>query len=265
VVIPGDAHAYGVLEADTREEGRFDQADVAFLQGFAHLIGAAIERARAEEQLRQRDEQHRLVLEGIRDHAIFTTDLDNRIATWPPGAENVFQWSAEEALGQDAAILFVPEDRARGVPDEEIRTARETGYALDERWHVRKDGSLFFAEGSVRPLNDAAGGLRGYLKVARDMTARKRVEERLRGSEEQFKTLANSIPQLAWMANPDGAVYWYNQRWYEYTGTTVEPRMDGVGAPFIIPITSTASWPLRSLPPRGRALGGYISAARTRW
>ena len=222
VVIRGDGEPFGVLEADSRDEGRFDQADVAFLQGFAHLLGVAIDKTRTEAALRERDEQQRLILESINDHAIFTTDVDNRVATWPPGAETVFQWSAKEILGQDAAILFMPEDRTKGVPEEELRLARERGYALDERWHIRKDGSLFFAEGSVRPLHDAQGGLRGYLKVARDMTRRKQAEERLRASEEHFKTLANSIPQLAWMSNLDGSIYWYNQQWYEFTGANPE-------------------------------------------
>jgi PAS domain S-box-containing protein len=228
VVIRGEGEPFGVLEADSRDEGRFDGADVAFLQGFAHLLGAAIERARRDEALRQREELERVVLEAVRDHAIFTTDSGNRIATWPPGAEALFQWTAQEIVGRDAAVLYTPEDRDAGVPAREIREARESGYALDERWHVRKDGSLFFAEGSVRPLRDGARGLRGYLKVARDITRRKQSEARLKASEEQFKTLADSIPQLAWMANADGTIYWFNRRWYDYTGTTPS-QVEGFG------------------------------------
>jgi len=219
VIIPGEGEPFGVLEADTREDGRFDAADIAFLQGFANLLGTVIDRTRFEAALRERDEQQRAVLESIRDHAIFTTDPANRVLTWPPGAEAIFQWSADEILGRSADLLFTDQDRADGQPERELRTARETGYALDERWHQRKDGSHFFAEGSVRPLRATDGSLRGYLKVARDITRRRQDEERLRASEEHFKALANSIPQLAWMARPDGSIYWYNQRWYDFTGT----------------------------------------------
>ncbi|WP_119680857.1 PAS domain S-box protein [Indioceanicola profundi] len=222
VIIRGDGEPFGVLEADSRQEGKFDQADVAFLQGFANLLGVAIDKARVEAAYHTGLEQQRLMLESIKDHAIFMTDADGRIVSWPSGAQAIFQWLPEEIIGQETALLFTPEDRENGVHRKELVTARETGLARDERWHVRKDGSLFFAEGSVRPLHDAGGALKGYLKVALDATERRRAEEALRESEAQFRILADSIPQLAWMADQTGAIYWYNQRWYDFTGATPE-------------------------------------------
>jgi PAS domain S-box-containing protein len=219
VIIRGDGEPFGILEADSREEGKFDTADAAFLQGFANLLGSAIERARVEAAYQERSEQQNLMLEGIQDHAIFMTDTKGRITTWPSGAQAIFQWAPEEVMGRDTGVLFTPEDQEKGVHKAELKTARENGFALDKRWHVRKDGSLFFAEGSVRPLHDARGALRGYLKVAHDATERRRAEEALRESEAQFRILADSIPQLAWMADKSGAIYWYNQRWYTFTGT----------------------------------------------
>ncbi|HZH25932.1 MAG TPA: PAS domain S-box protein [Azospirillaceae bacterium] len=225
VVIRGDGVPFGVLEADSRDEGRFDAADVAFLQGFATLLGVAIDKVRVEAAYHERNEQQRLMLESIRDHAVFTTDAAGRIATWPPGAQTLFGWSPDEIIGRRADVLFTPEDRADGVPAWELETARREGCAPDERWHIRKDGTRFFAEGSVRPLHDAGGGLRGYLKVACDVTERHRAEEALRDSEAQFRILADSIPQLAWMADGKGEIYWYNRRWYEFTGTTPEQAL----------------------------------------
>jgi PAS domain S-box-containing protein len=218
VIIRGEGGPFGVLEADSREDGKFDTADVAFLQGFANLLGSAIDRARVEAAYHERNEQQNLMLEGIRDHAIFMTDTEGRITSWPSGAQTIFQWAPEEVLGQDTGVLFTPEDREKGEHIAELKTASETGFAPDQRWHVRKDGSLFFAEGSVRPLHDKRGARRGYLKVARDATERRRTEEALRESEAQFRILADSIPQLAWMADETGAVYWFNQRWYQFTG-----------------------------------------------
>jgi PAS domain S-box-containing protein len=222
VIIRGDGGPFGVLEADSREEGKFDTADVAFLQGFANLLGSAIDRARVEAAYHERNEQQNLMLEGIQDHAIFMTDTEGRITSWPSGARTIFQWAPEEVLGRDTSLLFTPEDRDKGAHKAELKTASETGFALDQRWHVRKDGSLFFAEGSVRPLHDKHGALRGYLKVARDATERRRAEEALRESEARFRVLADSIPQLAWMTDDTGAVYWFNQRWFQFTGAKPE-------------------------------------------
>jgi PAS domain S-box-containing protein len=220
VVVRGEGEPFGVLEVDSAEPGAFDSADAAFLQGVASLLGGAIERARVEAAYHERNEQHALMLEGVRDHAIFMTDAQGRVTSWPPGAQAIFQWAPEEMLGQDTGRLFTPEDRKAGIPAAELKAAGEKGIAADERWHVRKDGSLFFAEGSVSPLHDRRGGLRGFLKIARDATDRRQAEEILRESEDQFRTLANAIPQLAWMADGTGSIYWYNRRWYEFTGAT---------------------------------------------
>ena len=218
VIIRGETEPFGVLEADSREEGKFDTADAAFLQGFANLLGGAIDRARVEAAYHERNEQQNLMLEGIRDHAIFMTDTQGRITSWPMGARSIFQWAPDEILGQDTSVRCTPEDREKGAHRTELQAARDNGFSADERWHVRKDGTLFFAEGSVRPLHDARGALRGYLKVAHDATERRRAEEALRESEAQFRILADSIPQLAWMADREGAIYWYNRRWFQFTG-----------------------------------------------
>lgn len=146
---------------------------------------AIIDRLRASEgALRASEERTRRTVEGVKDHAIFTTDRDGAVVDWTPGAEAIFGWPAEEIVGRPADVLFRPEDRAAGVPAEELATARDHGCANDERWHVRQDGSRFFANGSVRPLHDACGEVSGFIKVARDETQRRAVEGRLRASEE---------------------------------------------------------------------------------
>ncbi|MCC6457036.1 MAG: PAS domain S-box protein [Caldilineaceae bacterium] len=132
----------------------------------------------SEEALRRSQERLRLTMESITEYAIITTDLDGYITSWNVGAEEMFGYPAVEILGQHTAIIFTPEDRARGAPAQEMEQARRTGRAADERWHLRKDGTRFFVSGVMTPLRD--GAIVGYVKVARDLTERKQMEEAVR-------------------------------------------------------------------------------------
>jgi PAS domain S-box-containing protein len=124
-------------------------------------------------------EAHRLAFESVVDYAIFFFDLQGRIASWNPGAERLLGYRPEEVVGREVAIFFTPEDRAAGAPERELRQAAEAGRASDDRWHVRQDGSYFFASGITTPLRDGRG-IRGFVKIMRDRTERKRLEEELR-------------------------------------------------------------------------------------
>ena len=141
---------------------------------------------RATHNLRS-EERLQLLIESTIDYAIFTTDTAGRITSWNTGAERLIGWTEAEALGRLAADVFTPEDRAKGEPEKEMRTAAEHGCAEDERWHMRKDGSRFWASGSLTAVRDARGHLVEYAKIMRDHTerreAQKRVEEALRLSE----------------------------------------------------------------------------------
>lgn len=135
----------------------------------------------------------RLVIESAKDFAIFTTNLERRVDSWNSGAEAMFGYAESEIVGKSADILFTPEDRARGDPEREIQTVRDQGRAGNERWHTRKDGSRFYGSGSVMPLRDKAGALRGYVKIMRDLTESKRTQEELReqmGELKRFNAVA---------------------------------------------------------------------------
>src|SRR5687768_6404124 len=127
--------------------------------------------------------EHRLrqLVDSVEDYAIFITDLEGKIETWNVGAERMFGYTAEEAIGQYEGLIFTPEDRARNVPEMEMETAREKGCANDERWHLRKDGSRFFASGVQTALYEN-NRLTGYAKIVRDLTERVTLEEQLRQS-----------------------------------------------------------------------------------
>ena len=140
------------------------------------------ERKRTENRLRSSEARFRLLIDSVTEYAIFTLDADGRIATWNAGAARLYGYTDTEALGMSSGDLFTPEDRQAGAPENEREVAAATGQAADERWHLRKDGSRFFASGVLTPLSgdDAGAGERGYVKVARDLTERKQWEDALR-------------------------------------------------------------------------------------
>ena len=129
-------------------------------------------RREAEEQARASEARMRMVAESADDYAIVTLDEAGRVTSWNNGAQNLFGYGAEEMQGQPIDRVFVPEDRAAGVPADELRRARTDGRAEDERWHLRKDGSRFFCSGVTTPLRN--GSIHGYAKIARDVTGRER-------------------------------------------------------------------------------------------
>jgi PAS domain S-box-containing protein len=124
------------------------------------------------------EELFRHMVESAKDYAIFATDREGRVVSWNAGAERIFGYTEAEIIGQHGSVLFTPEDRESRAPVLELEKAASEGRAEDERWHLRKDGSRFWASGMVTPLRDEAGNLRGFVKVARDMTERRQAEER---------------------------------------------------------------------------------------
>ena len=128
-----------------------------------------------------------LLIESTTDYAIFSTDPQRRVNYWNIGAERVFGFREAEMIGQTADVIFTPEDRARGEPAKEAGTALRDGRAEDERWHMRKDGTQFYASGVVVPLRDEAGTLQGFMKIARDLTERKLAEDQLRAAREELE------------------------------------------------------------------------------
>ena len=182
-------------------------------------------RREAEEQLRESEERFRAIVETATNYAIFTTDTDGRIEAWPPGAESVFGWTAEEAVGQPVDMTFTPEDRAAGVPDNERQEAREAGQAINVRWHLRKGGARIFIEGVQRPLTGPGGKVTGFVKVGQDVTERQATQEALRESERRFRFLTEGIPQLVWRAADYGNWTWASPQWTAFTGQTKEESL----------------------------------------
>jgi PAS domain S-box-containing protein len=144
------------------------------------------EKARTE-ALAESEERFRLLVEGAPDHAMFLLDPGNRIIYWSTGAEKVFGWSADEALGRSGEIVFTPEDRARKQEEKEMQIALRKGVASDRRWHLRKDGSRVWIDGVMRRLDDENGNLRAFAKIARDATEIHQAEEELQISHRELE------------------------------------------------------------------------------
>jgi len=152
-----------------------------------------------ERGTRPGDEAERLraIIAAALDYAIFTTDVEGVIDSWPGGAQAVFGWTAAEAIGEHFAMTFTEEDQERGVPGAELETAARNGSAPDVRWHVRKDRTRVFIDGTTRALHDDAGRVRGYFKIGQDVTHRRSMEQSLQENEARYRALVENVAEHA--------------------------------------------------------------------
>ncbi|MCJ2109179.1 PAS domain S-box protein [Methylobacterium sp. E-041] len=182
-------------------------------QTMAHMELRRALREQAEQRL-----LHERILDSATDYAIVATDPEGRVTRWNNGAERILGWTEAEMLGRPVDAFFTPEDRTGGRPETGMRLARETGSAPDERWHLRKDGTRFWANGETMPLRSDGGELLGFLKILRDRTGEREAGAALQASELRYRSLVEVSPQVVWFADADGDVTYCNAYWYDYTG-----------------------------------------------
>lgn len=163
------------------------------LEGAVVTAANITEHKRAEQALRASEEGFRLLVDGVKDYAIFMMDVEGRVMSWNAGAEAIKGYRAEEVLGRPLSI-FYPEDQQRaGVPEQHLRITRELGRYEDDMVRVRKDGSRFWAGVVLTALRDEQGRLQGYAMITRDITERKRGQESMARALEEKTTLLNEV------------------------------------------------------------------------
>ena len=164
---------------------------------------------------RRTEDIYRKAVEDIRDFAIFMIDTNGIVTNWNAGAQQILGYSEEEIIGKDGAKIFTPEDRAKDIPRKEMTTAAMEGRAEDERWHMRRDGSRFWASGVMTPVRDSDRKLIGFSKVMRDMTERNKL------TEERDRFFALSMDMLA-IVHLDGRFQRINPAFQEVLGFSEE-------------------------------------------
>lgn len=172
-------------------------------------------------------EAHLSAIVQSSDDAIISKDLSGTVMSWNPAAERIFGYAAAEMIGQSIRQV-IPADRQ--AEEDHIIASISQGQRVPsfETWRLHKDGHPIRVAVTVSPIHDANGRVVGASKIARDISERHRTEQALRESEAHFRMLADNMSQLAWIADPSGWLFWYNKRWYDFTGTGFE-EMQGWG------------------------------------
>ena len=134
-------------------------------------------------------EFYSIVIDSLQDYSIFTLDNDLHINSWNSGATSIFQYDTEDVIGEHYEIIFTEEDKKNGIPKLEIDTALKEGKALDNRWHICKNGKQFYAYGLVFPLMGADGNRLGYVKILKDLTEQKKSQDAANNCLQELKEL----------------------------------------------------------------------------
>ncbi|MGE6660897.1 PAS domain S-box protein [Pseudomonas sp. NPDC077408] len=204
-----------VLDSQPRQ---LSERQRAHLEALGRQVMALLELRRS----REANERNRQIIDSAVDYAILTTDAQGLITSWNQGAERILGWQPHAAIGSHASRFYVEEDVASGVPEKEMATAARDGSAMNERWHVRKDGSRFWASGVQMPLKDDHGQHLGFVHILRDLTERLHEQAAVRQAEERYRALVDLSPQVIWQCDADGQLIFCNRYWCDFTGLSAE-------------------------------------------
>jgi PAS domain S-box-containing protein len=166
------------------------------LTGFAKITRDLTAQREYMEALRQSEERFRLLVDCVKDYAIFMLDPQGYVVSWNAGAARIKGYTREEIVGRHFSLFYVPEEAAAGKPARELAIARQLGHVEDEGWRVRKDGSTFWANVTITAVHDESNRLRGFAKVTRDLTERRQREELERSGERMREFLATLAHEL---------------------------------------------------------------------
>lgn len=162
------------------------------LRGFAKVTKDLTAHKANLDSLRESEERFRLLVSNVQDYSIITLDVDGNIKTWNLGAERIKGYSSSEIIGEHFSKFYTQEDKDSHKPENELVIATNTGKYEEESWRVRKDGSLFYANVIITAMRDETGDLKGFAKITRDLTLRKKAEDEL---HEAYDNLEERVKQ----------------------------------------------------------------------
>ncbi|MDD2923166.1 MAG: MASE3 domain-containing protein, partial [Anaerolineales bacterium] len=241
IIIVGLTQPYNLLFRDLKKnrdelqtarnelELRVEARTIELQELNARLQIELAERETAERLLREKDENLRLMIDGMQDHAIIMLDPQGFVLNWNSGAQKLKGYQAEEIIGKHFSLFYTPEDIQRGVPQELLKTANEQGDAKDESWRVRKDGARFLADVTIEALRNQDGSLRGYAKITRDITERKRLEDIAKRLSRQHELVLASAGEGIYGLDMNGNMTFINQAAANMLGNSIEELLGKSG------------------------------------
>ncbi|MGH7468102.1 MAG: PAS domain S-box protein [Longimicrobiales bacterium] len=189
-----------------------DRNDSAGHGSALHAQARSADERRSHTNRRASNRLYQLLIENVRDYAIFALDKTGHVLSWNAGAERIKGYTAEQIIGHHFSDFYPQSDIDAGKPDGELVVAEAEGRFEDEGWRVRRDGSRFWANVVITALRDEDGELVGFGKVTRDLTGRRNAEEALRISEERFRLLVQNVKDYGiFMLDPTGHVVSWNE------------------------------------------------------
>ncbi len=163
-----DGVALGALCVLDTKPNRLTPSQAFTLRTLAQQVITNLELRRALKERRESDRRNRAILQSAIDYGIIAMDLNGRVTSWNAGAEQILGWTEAEMLGRHANVFFTREDERDQIAEKEMGAALLHGRGTDERWHLRKDGTEFWANGEMMPLTDEDGRPEGFIKILRD-------------------------------------------------------------------------------------------------
>ena len=197
------------------------------------LVSDIARRYHVEQELRESENRTGLIINAVKDCAIYMLDNDGRVASWNPGAQALNGYTGGEIIGKHFSVLYPPDRKE--PPEKELEVAARRGWYEEECWHLRKDGSRYCGDDIISAIRDEPGNLRGFSIVTRDATMRLELREQTERARDFYFSLFSGFPNLVWRSDTSGACDYLNQAWLEYTGRNQDAEfgagwLDGVHA-----------------------------------
>lgn len=206
-----DGVALGALCVLDTKPNKLTPAQAFVLRTLAHQVVTTLELRRSLRLRKESDRRNKAILESAVDYAIVSMDLTGMVTSWSPGAESILGWDEAEMCGKPAHVFFTDEDVAAGVPEQEMASALLRGRGTDERWHLRKDGALFWANGEMMPLRDEAGRHEGFLKILRDRTEQRNAAAKEQADAAFMRGVLSSSADCIKVLDPNARLIFMNE------------------------------------------------------